>query len=129
MVIPGDPAVTARLLAEALNNEAAAGRDWLAAWKARDAAASGAMQASAFAPGPLFEGRIFAELQEVLPDGATVFAGNSMPVRDLDSFTIATTRRLRFMANRGANGIDGVTSTALGVAACRCRRARRAGHR
>jgi len=117
MVIPGDPAITAQLLAQAVNNGARAGSDWLAAWKARDAAATVAMRASALEPGPLFEGRIFAELAEVLPEGATVFAGNSMPVRDLDSFMAATTRPLRFMANRGANGIDGVSSTALGVAA------------
>lgn len=75
------------------------------------------MRHSALQPGPLFEGRVFIELQEALPAGATVVAGNSMPVRDLDSFTVSDAKPLRFISNRGANGIDGVNSTALGVAA------------
>ena len=62
------------------------------------------------------EGQIFMELSEKLPAHSTLFVGNGMPVRDLDTFFFCNDRNIRIMANRGANGIDGVVSTALGVA-------------
>ncbi|TLS39005.1 2-succinyl-5-enolpyruvyl-6-hydroxy-3-cyclohexene-1-carboxylic-acid synthase [Pseudalkalibacillus caeni] len=65
----------------------------------------------------LFEGRVFKELEEQLPDNSLLFVGNSMPVRDLDSFFHNNEKKIRTMANRGANGIDGVVSTALGTSA------------
>jgi 2-succinyl-5-enolpyruvyl-6-hydroxy-3-cyclohexene-1-carboxylate synthase len=61
----------------------------------------------------LFEGKVFTELSRLLPDGSTLFVGNSMPIRDLDTFFVGSKRDLRLMCNRGANGIDGVVSTAL----------------
>jgi 2-succinyl-5-enolpyruvyl-6-hydroxy-3-cyclohexene-1-carboxylate synthase len=48
---------------------------------------------------------------------STVFVASSMPVRDLESFLPAIDRPLRFLANRGANGIDGLVSSGLGAAA------------
>ncbi|WP_079510175.1 2-succinyl-5-enolpyruvyl-6-hydroxy-3-cyclohexene-1-carboxylic-acid synthase [Mesobacillus jeotgali] len=64
----------------------------------------------------LSEGKLFHMLAEMLPEGATLFVGNSMPIRDLDSFFLLNDRNIKVMANRGANGIDGIVSTALGVA-------------
>lgn len=64
----------------------------------------------------LSEGKIFYELVELLPEGATLFVGNSMPIRDLDTFFYNNPKSIRIMANRGANGIDGTISTALGAA-------------
>ncbi|HET7628937.1 MAG TPA: 2-succinyl-5-enolpyruvyl-6-hydroxy-3-cyclohexene-1-carboxylic-acid synthase [Bacillales bacterium] len=65
----------------------------------------------------LSEGQIFLEVAALMPDDALLFAGNSMPVRDLDTFFVNTDQPLRTMANRGANGIDGIVSTALGASA------------
>jgi 2-succinyl-5-enolpyruvyl-6-hydroxy-3-cyclohexene-1-carboxylate synthase len=65
----------------------------------------------------MFEGRIFTELRQLLPDSTVLFAGNSMPIRDLDTFYAASERCIRFAGNRGANGIDGLISTALGYSA------------
>ncbi|WP_261130646.1 2-succinyl-5-enolpyruvyl-6-hydroxy-3-cyclohexene-1-carboxylic-acid synthase [Bacillus sp. Marseille-Q3570] len=65
----------------------------------------------------LFEGKVFSELNRLLPDETALFVGNSMPIRDLDSFFGKTDKEIEPLANRGANGIDGVISTAYGVAA------------
>ncbi|HEY4300197.1 MAG TPA: 2-succinyl-5-enolpyruvyl-6-hydroxy-3-cyclohexene-1-carboxylic-acid synthase [Candidatus Didemnitutus sp.] len=51
-----------------------------------------------------------------LPANTLVFAASSMPVRDLEYFWPAGNGRQRFRFNRGANGIDGTLSTALGLA-------------
>jgi len=64
----------------------------------------------------LSEGKLFYRLADLLPENATVFVGNSMPIRDLDSFFFNNEKSIRVMANRGANGIDGIVSTALGAA-------------
>jgi len=64
----------------------------------------------------LSEGKLFHQLAEMLPEGSTLFVGNSMPIRDLDSFFFFNEKNIKVMANRGANGIDGIVSTALGVA-------------
>ncbi len=61
------------------------------------------------------EGKMFAELADLLPERSTLYVGNSMPVRDLDTFFPATEKPIRILANRGANGIDGVVSSALGA--------------
>jgi len=91
-------------------------RDWCAADSAADAALEGWL-ASVTEEGEPFEGLPFALLGHLLPDGALLMAGNSMPVRDMDAWLPSVPRAIRPLANRGANGIDGVVSTALGAAA------------
>jgi len=64
-----------------------------------------------------FDVTAVAALVEALPDGANLFVGNSLPIRHVDQFAQPSVQRLRVFGNRGASGIDGVTSSALGVAA------------
>lgn len=90
---------------------------WSAGWTVVGQRSRAAMQETLTQTGDLSEPRIFVELADLLPAGATLFAGNSMPVRDLETVFAGSPKPIRFLANRGASGIDGVVSTALGVAA------------
>lgn len=63
-----------------------------------------------------FEGNYVAALIEALPDKSLVFVGNSMSVRAVDMMYTKRDKQLAVLANRGLNGIDGTTSTALGAA-------------
>ncbi len=62
-----------------------------------------------------WEGGVVAQVLESVPDPATVFVSNSMPVRDLDRYGRPRDASLTVLGNRGASGIDGITSTALGA--------------
>ncbi|HSO06709.1 MAG TPA: 2-succinyl-5-enolpyruvyl-6-hydroxy-3-cyclohexene-1-carboxylic-acid synthase [Pelomicrobium sp.] len=66
---------------------------------------------------PLFEAQVIGALVERLPGGARVYAGNSMVIRDLDSFSGSGAQAIEMLGSRGASGIDGNVSTALGIAA------------
>ena len=64
----------------------------------------------------LFEGKAAWLLSQVLPDQTPLFVANSMPIRDLEYFWKPGNLHIQPYANRGANGIDGTLSTALGIA-------------
>src|SRR5690625_1638153 len=66
----------------------------------------------------LTEGEAVRRLLEVIPNESYLYIGNSMAVRDLDTFLKPSNKSLTMLNNRGVNGIDGVTSSALGAAAC-----------
>ena len=89
---------------------------WLGRWKEADRIARSALEQHACSVSEPFEGAALSDVASVLPDGATLFVSSSMPVRDLDAFAAGDSRAIHVMANRGANGIDGVVSTALGAA-------------
>jgi 2-succinyl-5-enolpyruvyl-6-hydroxy-3-cyclohexene-1-carboxylate synthase len=64
-----------------------------------------------------FDGAAVADVMAQLADGALLFAGNSLPVRHVEQYARPLAKRVRVFANRGASGIDGNVSTALGIAA------------
>jgi 2-succinyl-5-enolpyruvyl-6-hydroxy-3-cyclohexene-1-carboxylate synthase len=69
-----------------------------------------------------FDGAAVSRLLARLPDDATLFAGNSLPIRHVDTYDRPSSKRLAMYGNRGASGIDGNVSTALGLAAASGRR-------
>ena len=89
---------------------------WAADWDAADAAARAVLDTElTAAAGPLTEPAVARRLTAALPSDAVLVVASSMPVRDVEAFA-ARHRPLEVLANRGANGIDGVVSTALGAA-------------
>ncbi|MDT8305346.1 MAG: thiamine pyrophosphate-dependent enzyme, partial [Anaerolineae bacterium] len=64
-----------------------------------------------------FDGAFVTELFRLLPAHSRLFVGNSLPIRHVDQFARPRVRPLHLYGNRGASGIDGNVSTALGIAA------------
>jgi 2-succinyl-5-enolpyruvyl-6-hydroxy-3-cyclohexene-1-carboxylate synthase len=112
---PADPAAVLGELQERLPRRPRA-RGWLERWTEPDRAAARAIAAT-LGPAGLSEPRVAAELGVRLPPSATLVVGSSMPVRDVETFWPVRDAPPRVLANRGANGIDGLVSTAFGVAA------------
>ena len=115
-VLRASPGAVAEGLAARLaarKPEASWGERWLRA----DASAREAIAAELSGLEELSEPGIWPRLAPHLADGDQVLAASSMPVRDLEVFLPPGREQVRFLANRGANGIDGLVSTAAGIAA------------
>ncbi|MFM8249132.1 MAG: 2-succinyl-5-enolpyruvyl-6-hydroxy-3-cyclohexene-1-carboxylic-acid synthase [Acidimicrobiaceae bacterium] len=88
---------------------------WLDLWgTAENSAQRSINTALADEPG-LSEPGVARALYGLLPEASNLFVSNSMPIRDVEWFAASRTG-LRVYSNRGANGIDGVVSTAVGIA-------------
>jgi 2-succinyl-5-enolpyruvyl-6-hydroxy-3-cyclohexene-1-carboxylate synthase len=62
------------------------------------------------------EPRISNKLLSIIPNNSNLFISNSMPIRDFDFFASGIRKNIKVYTNRGASGIDGIISTASGVA-------------
>ncbi len=85
-------------------------------WANYEARARDALDGRLAAEEALVEPKAAWLLGRHLPERSSLSVANSMPVRDLEFVWPANDRAIRVHFNRGANGIDGTLSTALGVA-------------
>ena len=86
--------------------------DWLASWREADAHVPDALAAAPADSEP----RVYSAPAGVLAGGTLVWLASSMPVRDVESFWPSDKDEVRFLSNRGANGIDGTIASAAGAA-------------
>ncbi len=113
LILHADTALACDALAAALRERGAEpGERWVDSWRAADALVAPALAA---APDP-FEPKAHAALEAGVPDGALLWLSSSMPVRDVEAYFPQSAKQIRFLSNRGANGIDGVVASAAGAA-------------
>jgi 2-succinyl-5-enolpyruvyl-6-hydroxy-3-cyclohexene-1-carboxylate synthase len=111
--VVADPTLLCRDLGKRLS--AGARTPWPARWRHAEERAQAAIEATLARQRRPTEPGLARALVAALPDGAVLVASSSMPIRDVEWYA-APREGLRILANRGANGIDGVMSTAVGVA-------------
>jgi 2-succinyl-5-enolpyruvyl-6-hydroxy-3-cyclohexene-1-carboxylate synthase len=115
--VAADPSRFAVLLAQAVRTAGVEpdAEGPIESWAAADAAASDAIAVALAAHPEPTEPAVARDLVACLAEGTALVVSSSMPVRDVEWYA-GPRRGLRVIANRGANGIDGVVSTAVGVA-------------
>lgn len=91
------------------------GGAWLQTWQEAGEQARAAVEQVLSADATITEPGVAQTVVDALPEGAALVVSSSMPIRDLEWY-VSAVRPVTVLANRGANGIDGVVSTAVGVA-------------
>jgi len=108
-------AVSVRLAGRLSGPEPDRPSGWLSEWLEADRATAAAVDAILDTDDLLSEPKLARDLAAALPDGALLWAASSLPIRDLDQRMIPRSG-LRILASRGASGIDGLVSSAIGAA-------------
>jgi 2-succinyl-5-enolpyruvyl-6-hydroxy-3-cyclohexene-1-carboxylate synthase len=117
LVLPVDPAALLAAWSAATTDVAPAAEGvWRDVWYRAGATAQRAIAEVLGTSTVPTEPGVARSVSAALPYGSDLVVSSSMPVRDLEWYA-APRPGLRVHANRGANGIDGVVSTAVGVAA------------
>lgn len=113
-ILRADPVAAAEALSRRLGRRHNA--EWTDAWMELAAAAGVAIHDALAADDRPTEPAVHAALGRLYADGDLVYTASSMPIRDQEAFVAAGPGRVRFLCNRGANGIDGFVSSGIGAA-------------
>ena len=113
-MIRTDPAAMAAAITTRLTPASQSG--WVQAWLAAEATARAAIDACLAGIGEISEPGLAAALGESYAVGDLVYTASSMPIRDQEAFLAPSEADVLFLANRGANGIDGLISSGIGAA-------------
>lgn len=116
-VVEGGAASLLRAAAARLPERPGSETRWAEGFRSAAARGRAALVASANDPATFSGLTVALAIARALPPDARLFASNSMPIRLLDLALPVRREPLAVYCNRGAAGIDGVTSTALGAAA------------
>ena len=92
------------------------GGDWAAAWMDANARAAAVIDEALAELDQPTEPGVHATLGRLYRDGELVYTASSMPIRDSEAFVAPGNVDVRFLCNRGANGIDGLVSSGIGAA-------------
>jgi 2-succinyl-5-enolpyruvyl-6-hydroxy-3-cyclohexene-1-carboxylate synthase len=116
-VVRAEGATLATELASGMRRDPGSANAWTASWLGAAEAAAGAIDEElADLQGPTEPGA-HAALGRLYADGDLVYTASSMPIRDQEAFVPTRPADVRFLCNRGANGIDGLVSSGIGAAA------------
>jgi len=92
------------------------GRSAPSRWLEAEAAARAALDTALGDLDEVTEPGLHLALGLAHEDGDLVYTASSMPIRDQEAFLPSTGADVLFLCNRGANGIDGLTSSGIGAA-------------
>lgn len=115
LLLQADPIRLCAELADDLQATPRLNSAWEAQWRTEEAAWWDYLDSTL--PELEFDGAILHDVVDLLPDDGLLFIGNSLPVRHLEEFARPAAKRVRVLGNRGASGIDGLVSSALGAGA------------
>jgi 2-succinyl-5-enolpyruvyl-6-hydroxy-3-cyclohexene-1-carboxylate synthase len=89
---------------------------WQSAWLDAGQRAAAAIETELGSLEEPTEPGAHAALAQLYADGDLVYTASSMPIRDQEAFVPSAATQVRFLCNRGANGIDGLISSGVGAA-------------
>jgi 2-succinyl-5-enolpyruvyl-6-hydroxy-3-cyclohexene-1-carboxylate synthase len=87
--------------------------EWAERWASADRASAGVVSDL---PAEFVEGWVAGACTGAVPEDGLLFVSSSMPIRDVDAYGGGVVHGARILGNRGASGIDGITSSILGAA-------------